>query len=67
MARTVTHTIDGTTFRLQEDGGIGILRNGEQAELAPGVLFDLLMFLKWPDAAALLRAAARARANEGDE
>lgn len=58
----IEHQIDGVVYRLHPDGGIDLIdSSGQRAELAPGVLFGLSVFLRWPGVRPLLNVAEQER------
>jgi hypothetical protein len=62
----IEHTLDGITYRLRSHGGLDLAdAEGRRVELAPGVLFGLAVFLRWPGVRVILNAAEQAR--QGDE
>lgn len=63
----IQHEIDGITYRLRPDGGLDLHdSDGGRVELAPGVLFGLSVFLRWPGVRPLLNVAEQERQRQGE-
>lgn len=58
----IEHVIDGVTYRLHADGGLDLAdEHGQRVALAPGVMFGLSVFMKWPGIRPMLTEAEKER------